>query len=150
MLHDAADIFMKSVGIKVSTFLDTSSCRVPSMLNVIGDQPSLHIATGVENFRIFRAIVDCWRHRLKRPQNDVERNVLTTLLKLKHELSFSLVVLFFSISACPRYLPRLTATVSLLGTCLSAALTWPISQRHARVGMGGVGGGGRMVFTTHL
>ena len=94
MLHDAADIFMKSVGIKVSTFLDTS-CRVPSMLNVIGDQPSLHIATGVENFRIFRAIVDCWRHRLKRPQIDVKRNVLTTLLKLKHELSFSLLFCSF-------------------------------------------------------
>lgn len=120
---DATIIFMESVGIQVNTFLD-ASIRGPSMLDVIKDDRSLRIATGVENLDILHAIVKCCRLKSGNHHGDVERNVIITLMKLKHDLSYSLLGILFRLSVST-VSSIFCSTVSMLGNCLSAAITWP-------------------------
>ena len=114
---------MQSIGIQANSLVDVQM-PAPSILDLLRSDESLKTATGIETINLFRGILECCRRKQKDRQSDLERNLVLTLMKLKHALSFKLLAMLFSVSVATAA-SAFKDTITLLGIVLKSALTWP-------------------------
>lgn len=120
--QDPDIIFTESVGVQVNSLLD-EALKGPNFMDFFTSDQDMRILTGLETCRMFRGIVECCKRR-RNSAIDVERNVIMTMMKLKHDLSYSFLSIVFRLSV-PTIASIFTSTLSLLSACLSAVLYWP-------------------------
>ena len=123
--HPAADpevIFQESVGVQVNMNLEEMLAG-PNFIDNIKCDSDMSLLTGLESIAMFQGIVRCVKLRCD-PSRDVERNVIITLMKLKHDSSFSLLAFHFRLSVTT-IANIFKHTITILSVVLAPVLRWP-------------------------
>ena len=93
----------------------------PNFMDNLTSDASIKTMTGLESVGMFRGIVQCVR---RNHSGDVERDIVITLIKLKHNVSYAFLGVCFRLTSA-RIAAIFTSTVLMLADILSEAITWP-------------------------
>ena len=107
---------MRPVGVQVNSLLD-AQLSPPYILNLLSCDSEVKTTTGLETARLFPAIVECCRRKLNRRHIDFDRNVVLTLMKLRHALPYTFLALLS--------VPASTIFKLVIGTVLQSVIPWP-------------------------
>lgn len=121
-LQDADVRFAENIGVQVNIPLE-EMMKGPNFISNIKSDSDMRVVTGLESISMFRGIVECMMLRCE-PGRDVERDVMITMMKLKHDLSFSLLAVIFQLSSTT-VANIFKSTVTTMSVVLSAAVRWP-------------------------
>lgn len=115
-------IFQRTVGMQVNLRLEEILAG-PNFMDNVRSDGDMRSVTGLETIAMFQGIVRCVRMRCD-PECDVERNVVISLMKVKHDVSFSLLGVLFrlSVTAVANIFKQ---TITIMSVVLAPVLRWP-------------------------
>ena len=120
---DPAIIFTSDAETQANLRLE-EMLRGPNFMDRLTTDASMKTMTGLESVAMFNGIVKC----VKRIRGgDVERDVVLTMMKLKHNVSHAFLSVCFNVSQA-RIASIFTSTVLVLADVLGEAITWPSAE----------------------
>ena len=120
--QDADVRFAETIGVQVNLPLEGILKECNFITNMKSDS-DMRVVTGLESIAMFRGIVECVKLRSE-PGRDVERDVVITMMKLKHDLSYSLLSVIFQLSSTT-VSNIFKSMITIMSVVLSPAVRWP-------------------------
>ena len=116
-------VFTSEAGTQTNIFLE-ELLQGPNFMDRLKSDANMKTMTGLESVAMFTGIVQCAK-RIR--GGDVERDVVITLIKLKHNVSYSFLSVCFDITPA-RIATIFTSTIQTLAVILAEAIPWPSTE----------------------